>query len=235
MVGLSHVILHVGLCSSAGRATPDTTIAMHVRAINRIGKSQMDKAFRFERGGETPPVVSFDLPPGTYRLDMALPKYDCSASDFVQLLRDHDRSISENLNQGVQPPPTPMLLEGTAPTSFLYAKPTFVLFDKNTTCDKPVGDPIQARIDVENDQDAYYASLYPDASMAARGPLVVALQLGTATGEDHYIRVPMQFPAPWNGWPENVRFNVTEDELDELAGKPVDTLLCPHLLKTTSG
>jgi hypothetical protein len=234
MIGLSHVILHVGLCSAIARSKPDTMVALRVRVVDRRNVPRVEHEFRVERGDDdNPKVVEFDAPQGTYRLDLIAPKYACSASEFLTFLPDHARSVDVSLANGASPPLEPLLIAGASPQSFLYVQPTFVLLDKNATaCNKPVGDPVPFRVDVENDQDAYYASLYSDASIAAHAPLQLALRLRTPTHQYHYVRVPIPFPQNTGGWPSNVQFDVTQDEIDGLASQPVDTLLCLHLWET---
>jgi len=128
-----------------------------------------------------------------------------------------------------------VLLSGTAPQSFLYVQPTFVLFDKSqAVCNKPVPPALASQLDVENDQDAYYASLYGDPS-ATPGSQQLALRLRTPTHLYHYVRIPMPFPVPWTGWPQVITLDVSEDMVDALAGDPTDTLLCPKFWKTSAG
>lgn len=233
MLGLSHAILHVALCAPALRAKPETVVALRVRLLDHRLKPQLDRTFRLERGDDdNPKIVEFDIAPGTYQLDAALPRYGCGVVDYLTFLPDHDRSIAETLSAGSSPPPQPLLMNGASPQSFLYVQPTFVLLDKNATaCNKPVGGLVPLRVTVENDQDAYYAALYPDPA-AGTAPVQLALRLRTPTHQYHYVRVPIPFPMPWGGWPNNVRFDVTQDEIDGLASQPVDTLLCLHLWET---
>lgn len=234
MVGLSHVIVHLTMCAGMMHGSPDTSIATQVRLLDRRANVRVDKTFAFDRGDDdNPKVVEFDAPAGTYYMEITASKYRCSAGDFVTFISDHDRSISETFAPGPPPQTQPMLFQGTSPQSFLYVKPTFVLLDKNATgCNKPVGDPIPLGVTVENDQDAYYAWLYPDPAAQGRGPAQLALQLKTATHQYHYVRVPVPFPAPWGGWPTIVTFDVTQDEIDDLASQPVNTLLCLKLWET---
>ena len=132
-------------------------------------------------------------------------------------------------------PPTPALLSGEAPQSFLYVQPTFVLFDKSqVTCNKPLPAPLPTQINVENDQDGYYTWLYADATAAA-GSQQLTLRLRTPTHQYHYVRLPIPFPIPWTGWPQSIQFNVMEDMVDSLAGEAVNTLLCPKLWRTSAG
>ena len=187
-------------------------------------------------GTKTKPSSSCDSAFGIYALDVEAPKYRCAGSDYLFFISGHDRSVSEKLNDppGL-PPPRPVLLSGTAPQSFLYVQPTFVLFDKSqVTCNKPVPAALPTQILVENDQDAYYAWLASDPS-ASLGSQQLALRLRTPTHQYHFVRVPIPFPIPWTGWPQSIQFNVTEDMLDALAGDPVGTLLCPKLWQTSAG
>lgn len=236
MLGLSHALLHVGFCSAIARAKPETTIAMHLRLSYRQGPqlgTQLDKTYSFTRSDGSETVIEFDVPRGLYRLSLDVPAYKCSGSDFLEFLPDGNRTITETLSDGATPPAPVELLYGTAPLSFVYAKPTFVIFDKSVTCNQPVSTPIATHIVSEHDRDAYYTWLYSDPTLAARGPAVVALRLSTPTHLYHYVRLPVAFPTPWYGWPETVQFNVTEDELADMATEKVDTLLCPHLWETS--
>jgi hypothetical protein len=150
------------------------------------------------------------------------------------MLPDRDRNVAEKLVDADAAQPRPVqLMNGTAPISFLYVKPTFVLFDKSVTCGGAVAPPVPASIDLEYDQGSYYAWLRPDASLEARGPLVVALRLRTPTGSAHYVRIPMTYPTAWGGWPGDVNLDVTEDMIDGLATEKVDTLLCLKFWETS--
>ncbi len=236
MLGLSHVILHVGFCNAIARVAPGTTVALRVHLADRIGRPQVDRLYRFQRGDDPAAIVEFDSAFGIYRLDVEAPKYHCSLTDYLFFISGLDRSVTVSLSDGRPPPPTPMLLSGTAPQSFLYVQPTFVLFDKNAVaCDKPIAAPLQSRLVVENDQDSYYAWLYSDPSSSTGGPQQLALRLKTPTHQYHYVRIPVPFPMPWSGWPNSIQFNVTEEMVDSLAGSPVDTLLCPKLWRTSAG
>jgi len=233
-MGIAHVVLHVSLCSAMARAKPATTIAMRVRIVDRRSTTRFERAFAVERGDDdNPKIVEFDAPEGTYRLDATVPKYGCDASQFVTFLPDLNRTVDVALTAATPDPGGPLLVDGTSPLSFSYVAPAFVLYDKNATpCNAKVGQAIPFRVEVENDQDAYYASLFGDPSLAARGPLQLALRLRTPTHQYHYVRVPIPFPMPWGGWPSNVRFDVTQDMIDALASQPVDTLLCLRMWET---
>ncbi len=236
MLALSHVILHVGFCGAIARMPSGTSVALRVHLADRAGRTQIDRVYRIERGDEPEAIVEFDSAFGTYRLDLVAPKYRCSATDYLFFISGHDRSLSEKLAEVSAPPaPAPVLLSGTAPQSFLYVQPTFVLFDKSqSTCGKPIPPAMTTNVAVENDQDGYYASLYADPS-AAPGSQQLALRLRTPTHQYHYVRVPIAFPMPPSGWPTSVTLDVTEDMIDGLAGDPVNTLLCPKMWRTSAG
>lgn len=235
MVGVAHIILHLGLCQSIARTGPDTKIPVRIQLTDRAGITRYNQTLTVERGDDPQAILEFDAPWGIYRLDMSTGKYDCAASDYVILITDHGRSLTENLTSGMPPQTKPMLLSGTAPQSFLYVQPTFVLFDKSAVaCNKPVPQPLDAQITYENDQDAYYLWLYADPS-APSGSQQLALRLRTPTHQYHYVRIPIPFPVPWGGWPESITFNVTQDMVDGLAGEATGTLLCPKLWETSAG
>lgn len=236
MLPVAHVILHVAFCNAILRAPAGTTIAFRVEQRDRIGRPQINKVYRIQRGDDPEAIVEYDSAFGVYRLDIAAPKYRCAATDYLYFISGHDRSITEHLNDAPAPPlGQPLLLSGTAPQSFLYVEPTFVLFDKSqVACNKPLPQPLTTNIAVENDQDGYYASLYQDPSRGS-APEQLALRLRTATHQYHYVRIPIPFPVAWTGWPDTIIFNVDEAMVDSLAEDPVDTLLCPKLWRTSAG
>jgi hypothetical protein len=230
----AHVILHVGFCNAIVRAAPQTTIALRVRVGDRLGHAQVERTYRVPRGDENGAIVEFDNPFGMYALQVDAPKYGCSASDYLFFIAGQTRSVTETLSNAPVPR-KPMLLSGTAPQSFLYVQPTFVLFDKSqVACNKPLGQPLRSDAVVENDQDSYYVELYADPS-AAYGSQQLALRLRTPTHQYHYVRIPIDFPVPWTGWPVSVTLNVTEDMVDGIATEPTDTLLCPKMWRTSAG
>jgi hypothetical protein len=236
MLTPAHVILHVGLCNAIVRVPAETTIALRVRVTDRFGKPEIDRVYRVDRGDETEAVVEFDSAFGIYSLDVEAPKYGCSASDYLFFIAGLDRSVSEKLSDPPAPPPSkPVLLSGTAPQSFLYVQPTFVLFEKSQAiCNKPLPPALATNVTVENDQDGYYAWLYGDPS-AAPGSQLLAVRLRTPTHQYHYVRIPIGFPIPWAGWPQSIQFDINEAMIDDLAGDPIDTLLCPKLWRTSAG
>ena len=232
---MSHVILHLGLCSAILQRPPNTTVAVHVRVLDHGGRKHVDQTFNVMRDYEPTAVVAFDVYQGEYAMEISAPAYNCNAFDYIHVLPQRDRTISEQLVEGPPPQTRPMLLSGTAPQSFMYLQPTYVLFDKSQQCNKPVGDPIPVHLIVENDEDSFYIWLYPDASLYARGSEILAMQLQTPTGEYHYIRLKTPFPEAWRGWPADITFNVREDYADYIATEPTGVLLCPKLFETSGG
>lgn len=234
--GLAHVILHVGFCSAIARLKPEAPLDIRVRLSDRTGRVTLDRTFRVERGDGTETVVEFDSARGTYRLDAAAPKYGCSVSDFLVLMPDHTRSVVEQLDASPPSAEVPVILYGDAPQAMLYANPTFVLFDKSAVaCGKPVAAPLTAHVNVENDQDSYYAWLYNDDATRAPDTEVLALRLQTPTHQRHYVRIPLPFPAPPTRWAGSIHLDVSADMIDELATEPIDTLLCPKMWRTSAG
>jgi len=231
---MAHVFLHVGLCNAVANLPPDAEVAMRVRMAYRVGGTEVDKVFKFARGDGPQTVVEFDVPRGAYRLQLEVPKYRCAGSDFLFMIPDRDRNISETLGDGppTEPPPV-LLMNGTAPVSFLYVKPTFVLFDKTVACNQPVGAQLPFKNSVEYDQGSYYVALHPDSSLEPHQPVVLALRLRTPTGNAHYVRVPVALPLQWGGWPSTINLNVSEDMIDGLATEKVDTLLCLKFWETS--
>src|SRR5579871_5772855 len=99
MIGIAHAVLRVGLCAPIARTAPQTAVAIRVRLVNRRGTPQIQRDFRFERGDDdNPKIVELDAPQGTYRLDLTVPRYGCSASQYVTFLPDVGRSIAVTLD-----------------------------------------------------------------------------------------------------------------------------------------
>jgi hypothetical protein len=65
--------------------------------------------------------------------------------------------------------------------------------------------------------------------------MTVALQLQTATGEEHYIRLKIPFPLPWQGFPADYQFSISEGVADGIATQPTGVLLCPRMTMTSGG
>lgn len=234
--GLAHVILHVGFCSAIARLKPEAPVDIRVRLSDRTGRVTLDRTFRVERGDGSETVVEFDSAQGTFRLDTLAAKYGCSATDYLALMPDHTRSVVAQLDTSPPSPQAPVLLYGDAPQTMLYANPTFVFFDKSAVaCGKPIVAPMPTHVDVENDQDSYYAALYNDDTTRQPDTQVLALRLQTPTHQHHYVRIPLPFPVPPSRWPGAIHFDISDGMIDELATEPIDTLLCPKMWRTSAG
>lgn len=233
--GLSHVFLHLGLCNALAKAPPESTFALRVRMAFRTGDPQFNKVFTIPRGEGKTAVLEFDVPRGVYRVLIEAPKAGCVTSDFWDILPDSNRTIDETLADGPPDPPAPVtLMDGSAPISFLYVKPSFVLVDHGVACDKPIGALVPSKVNVEYDQGAYYVWLYSTPALEQREPSTVALQLRTPTGTAHYVKLPFAFPLPWGGFPTHIQMNVSEDMIAGIATDKTDTLLCPKLWQTSA-
>jgi hypothetical protein len=233
MLALSHVILHLGLCSAVAKLPPETQVAIHIHATDRADQVIVDRTFRMERGDDDERVVEFDITQGTFRVEAAIPKSGCSTVAYFSFLQEIGRNVSMSLVPQSAPLQPVLLLDGAAPQSFLYVKPTLVLFDKATVaCGKPITDPLPSHIDIDNASDAYYASIYADTPLPPGVVPLLAIRLKTPTHQYHYVRVPVPVPTRWLGWPGRITFAVDENMVDELASEPTDTLLCPKLTTT---
>jgi hypothetical protein len=232
---VSHIFLHVGLCSAVARLPAATALAVHVQMAYPHGDPPYDKTLTIQRGDTDERVIEFDVPRGEYHLQVGIPKYACYSSNFTQVLADQNRQIAVTLlDAQARTEPPILLLEGTAPMSFLYLKPTYVLFDTSLTCNQPITPQLQSKIDIDYDQGAYYLAMYANPDLPLTNP-VFALRLRTPTGLAHYVRLPIKLPPAAGGWPSNVQFNITEEMIDGIATEKTDTLLCPKVWGTSAG
>jgi hypothetical protein len=235
MNGLAHIFLHVGLCSAVEKLPSQAIVPMHVRMLIPHGDPPYDQILNVPRGDGREEVVEFDVNRGTYHLTIEVPKYSCRSSNYIMVLGDQNRKVNATLVDGSTPiePPT-LLLDGTAPISFQYTKPTYVLFDKSVVCKAPIGTPLPSHIDVDYDQGAYYFTMYADPSLYVTPP-VFALRFRTPTGLAHYVRLPIHLPTDAAFWPFNIEFDISEDMVDALATEQTDVLLCPKIWGTSAG
>jgi hypothetical protein len=235
MIPTAHVVMHVAFCAAISRAPESATIPVQVTLINRIHKPNFDQTFTVPRGTGNHGTFEFDAPQGIYQIRLVSKPYNCAQIDYVSFIPDHNRNIDEKLYDGTPPPAFPLLMMGSGPESFLYLKPQLVFFDHSAQCNKPVGDPLTVDIRSEYDADGYYSWIYNSADLMARAPLIAAFQIPTPTGEYHYIRLKIPFPAQWGGWPYTYQFNISDGVMDTIATDPMDTLLCPRIYETSVG
>lgn len=211
-------------------AAPSTPIPIRVRLADRKGVVRFDQQFRVDRGYDPVKIVEFDGPQGIWLMQVDAAHYGCSATTFLHLLPDLNRSIDQTLAANPSPPPVPLLIGGSAPQSLLYVHPAFVLLDKSVACDKPVGDLLDSQTVVENDQSAFFEWMYPQPPNDK--PATLALQLRTPTHQYHYVHIPIDYPPPVTSWPEVLQFDIAPDEIDQLATKPTGTLICQKMFET---
>lgn len=208
---------------------------MHIVVTDKINRDVVDQTARVSRYEGNTSSAEFDVAWGIYRatVTMKAGRTTCGAVQYFAVQQDHNRSVTVNLRDGSQPAAVPTLITGTAPFSFSYVEPTVMVFTGDTKCNGPIGNPVNADIDQVNDSDGYYASVYPSAALAGKGPYVLAVRLKDSQGGYHYIRVPAEFLGMSPRWPSMGTFDVTEDVVDYVQDKPEDTLLCPRLYKTS--
>lgn len=230
---MSHIALHVALCSSVAKASAARTVPLRVVVTDRLDRTQVDQTFQIEPGMGKTPRFEFDLPFGTYRMAMnaKVKGAQCGGVDYFTVLNGRDRSLDVSLDPHATAPPVPMLVNGESPFAFSYVQPTLMVFSKDTKCNGPVGNPLSADIRVQSDSDGYYASIFPTSALAQEMPAVMAMQLKDSQGGFHYVRLPT--PVQFTHWPSQTHFDVSEDVIDYVADKPEDTLLCPRMYKTT--
>jgi hypothetical protein len=235
-MALSHIVMHVALCNAALRLKTQSRLAVRVVLTDRLNRDVLDRTFTAYRDNGNDVPLEFDVPWGTYRASVKTTagRTPCSAVQYVTVLSDHNRVVNVSLSEGSGKAVVPALVMGTAPFAFSYVQPTVVAFDKSVACNGPVGDPLDAGIETQNDSDGYYAAISPNATLAQHGPVVVAVRLTDSRGGYHYIRVPAKILGYSGGWPSSANLNVNEDVIDYVADKPEDTLLCPKMYETTA-
>jgi hypothetical protein len=85
---------------------------------------------------------------------------------------------------------------------------------------------------LESERDAFYEQIHIDPALAARQP-GLALRRRTPTGLEHFVRVRFPTLLSWGGWPTNIQFNITDEELDTLATEKPGVLLCQRLWESS--
>lgn len=233
MIGLSHVILHLGMCARVEHLTPRTPVAIRVRLTDRVGTVRIDQEYQVDRAAGAP-SVALDVAWGTYRLEVAAPQYDCSASEYVAFLAGRNRGVRVNLIAGTAAPAMPVLISGNLVRSH-YGLPTFVLLDfAANACNKPIEGPLPwLRVDMASERDAYYAALYPQPPFQAGTSAMLALRLQRPDGTYVYVQLPL--PLRWKTWPLSVRFDETTNLMRTLKYHASGILFCPYVRLTFDG
>ena len=236
-MALSHIVLHLTLCQAATRLKTGAAMPLSVSVTDRIDRPIVNQQFRLVRDFNNISSVEFDMPRGVYRLDAqaSVGKTMCSAEQYFAVIVDHNRSLNMTLQNGTHHPvPVPMLFTGTAPFAYAYAQPTIVFFDHNQQCKAPVGQPLDAELQLFNDADGYYGEVYPSPNLLAHEPVMVAVRLTDARGDYKYMRLENAYIGA-SRWPGQISFNVDDGVMQYVAGEAEDTLLCPKLMKTSVG
>lgn len=233
-MALSHIVMHFALCNAAARLGPQAELPVHITVTDKINRDIIDQDAKVLRYEGNTSSAEFDIPWGIYRatVQMRAGRTLCSAVQYFSVLIDHNRSVTVHLQDGKALQPVPTLIQGTAPFSYAYVNPTVLVFGKDTKCNGPVGTPIDAGIEQDNDSDAYYAYVYPTPALARAGSITVALRMTDSQGGYHYLRVPGNFLTMSGTWPSSGTINVSEDVVDFVQDKPEDTLLCPREYET---
>ena len=206
-------------------------------STDRIGRQQVDRVFHVERGDEGEAVVEFDSSFGIYRLDLAAPKYRCTATDYLFFIAGHDRSVSreaERSHPARRPRRRCCSRARRRNRFFTCSPPSF----SSTRARSHATSRFPLRCRRRSSSRTTRTVTTPGSTPMLRrraGSQQFTLRLRTPTHQYHYVRVPIPFPMPWTGWPQSVQLNVTEEMVDALAADPVDTLLCPKMWRTSAG
>jgi hypothetical protein len=231
---LSHVILHLVLCSAATQSGSTAPVQIHVGVFDKGDQAVVKRDFTAARGSGDQATIEFDMPWGVYRLDASVPASDCHARDYFALSRGNIRTFTEPMFDGAAPQRTPALAYGIGPQSFHDSKPQFVFFNENAVaCDHALPEPLPSRVDFEHDGDAYYASIYGGVGVP-KVPILLVLRFQTPEHRYRYIRlVPLSLD--WVGWPTSIHYDLDQKKMTALDKTPFDILLCPKVYETWAG
>lgn len=235
-MALSHIVMHLALCSSAAGLKTQTSVPVHVVVVDKVNHHLVNQTVRVATSGAADSTTEFDIPWGLYLAEASVRsgRASCSAAQFFNVLRDHDRQVTVHLQNGFAAPPVPVIINGDVPAEFSYADPEIVIFGKDAKCDAPVGDPIAATIDQQDDDQAYYATVYPSAVLEQNAPVTPAIKLKDSAGGYHYLKMPKNFIDFASRRPSIAELDIKDELIDFIAGKPEDTLLCFRGYETTT-
>lgn len=231
----SHVVLHLLLCASVARADEHRSVPVRVTMTDRIGRTAFEQTFPIEQGSGREADIEFDMPFGIYLAQARAA--GCSATQFASFMIGVNRSLTLSLQQGGSPPrPVPAIVEGTAPFEFSYAQPTVLVFPRGAKCGEPIGTPLDADVEMDNEAASYYALVYPNRALERNLPVTVVVRMNDSHGGYQYVRVPLSDELGYAyPWPALGQVNVGPDLIDEIAGKPEDTLICVRFSGTRVG
>lgn len=235
-MALSHIVMHLVLCNSASRAKTQADVPVRVTVLDKVNHHVVDQSVRVARSGAADGTAEFDIPWGLYAAQAQLHtgRITCSGVQFFSVLANHDRELTMKLQDGNVGTRVPTIIYGDVPAEFSYVEPQIVLFGKDTQCDQPVGTPVAAEIDQQDDDQAYYALVYPTAALMQSMPVTPAIRLKDSSGGYHYLRMPKNFISFSHRMPGLNELDVKDELVQFVAGKPEDTLLCMRGYETTT-
>ena len=233
-MALSHIVMHVALCNSTAAQAASRDVPVRVVLTDKLDRVAFDQKFKIEQGTKREAPIEFDMPFGLYLVKIATPT--CSGVQFLSVLADVNRGFPISLQEGraQMPESAPAFVEGTAPFEFSYVQPLVMVFPHSVKCDGPIGDPIDANIQMDNEPNSYYATIYPSRVLEQNAPVTLVVRMNDSHGGYQYLRVPIgdNVGTPTR-WPSIGQLNISAGLIDALASKPEDTLLCVRMMKTT--
>jgi len=226
-MALSHIVVHLAMCAAMQGSAGSPPV--HFVVTDKVNKPVIEQTARDD-------TLEFDLPWGVYlaRAQARNARTSCSDMQYFAVLADHDRTLSLKLQHSPPGMPMPTLVIGNVPLTFGYAQPAIVLFGKGARCNQPLPPPLDLQIRQENDATAYYATIFPSPDIARYAPITMTMRINDAQGGSHYVRLPSNFLTFARTGPNLDQFDVGEGLMDDLAGKPEDTLLCLRIFETTT-
>lgn len=235
-MALSHIVMQLVLCNAAARLKTQGDLPVRVAVLDKVNHHVIDETAHVAASGAADGTIEFDIPWGVYLAQASLRagRTTCTRSQFFSVLPDHNRQLKMHLQDGLTGTPVPVIINGNLPSEFAYAQPTIVLFGKDAKCDAPVGTPLAADIDQQNDDQAYYANIYPSAALIQNMPVTPVLRLADSSGGFHYLKMPSNFLEFGHRRPSQDQLDVKDELIDFIAGKPEDTLLCMRGYETTT-
>lgn len=235
-MALSHIVMHLVLCSASARLKTQADLPVHVTVLDKVNHHLVDQVVRVSRTGAADGTAEFDVPWGLYLAQASLRAggTTCSESQFFSVLPNHNRELTVHLQNGNVGTLVPTIIYGDIPSEFSYVEPQVVLFGKDTKCDEQIGTPIDAKIDQQNDDQAYYASVYPTPALVQNMPVTPAIRLKDSSGGYHYLRMPANFIGFTHRMPGLNELDIKDELVQFIAGKPEDTLLCMRGYETTT-
>lgn len=230
---LSHIVMHVSLCASTVRQAASRDVPVRVVLTDKLDRTAFEQKFSIERGttGEAP--LEFDIPFGIYRAVVTTPT--CGSIQYFAVMAGVNRGVPISLQEGRPAnPPVPAIVDGTAPIEFSYVQPTVMVFPNTVKCNDPIGDPLNVPIEMDTEADSYYATILPNPILSQNAPVNLVVRMNDSHGGYQYLRVPVGEAVGYETrWPALGQISISSALIDELAGKPEDTLICIHMMKTT--